>query len=99
MQRSLLDGAVEALEKLIRLSKDEDMVIVAGLPVSMDKSCTMWLQWYKKVYSLALSPKRIYQTIRNFMRPAILIRARKNPGRSILEGRRRGLAHSFYFPV
>ena len=57
LQRSLLDGAVEALKKLMRLSKDEDIVVVAGLPACIDQKLYNVAAVIQKGSLLGLVPK------------------------------------------
>ena len=57
LQRSLLDGAAAALEELIRFSKNEDMVIVAGLPVSIGQKLYNVAAIVQKGVLLGLVPK------------------------------------------
>ena len=37
LQSSLLDGALSGLEEIVKLSRDEDLVIVTGLPVAFNQ--------------------------------------------------------------
>lgn len=60
LQRSLLDGAAAALEELIRFSKNEDMVIVAGLPVSIGQKLYNVAAIVQKGVLLGLVPKNEY---------------------------------------